>query len=126
MEKTMAVEIQENRVRIAPLIFTVPACGLVVAARTRQFQHRQSTSEELHCPGTRQPAAGFRSEINPEQSPRELRPKTASLKSGKVELLVFLFFGFVALVATACSFAELFHLLGNGVPEQTIRSLLTK
>jgi hypothetical protein len=126
MEKTMAVEIQENRVRIAPLIFTVPACGLVVAARTRQFQHRQSTSEELHCPGTRQPAAGFRREINPEQSPRELRPKTASLKSGKVELLVFLFFGFVALVATACSFAELFHLPGNGVPEQTIRALLTK
>jgi hypothetical protein len=39
----MAVEIQENRVRRAPLIFTVPACGSVVAPRTRQFQLRQST-----------------------------------------------------------------------------------
>jgi hypothetical protein len=122
----MAVEIQENRVRRAPLIFTVPACGLVVAARTEQFQLRQSTGEQVSCPGTRRSAADFRREINPEQSPRELRRKTASLKSGKVELLVFLFFGFVALVATVCSFAELFHLPCNGVLEQTAHALLTK
>jgi hypothetical protein len=48
------------------------------------------------------------------------------LKSGKVELLVFLFFGFVAVVATVCSFAESFHPLGNGVVEQTARALLTQ
>jgi hypothetical protein len=30
----MAIEIQENRVRRVPLIFSVPGCGLVVAART--------------------------------------------------------------------------------------------
>ena len=111
----MAVEIQENRVRRAPLFFTALVCSLVVAPGTRQFQLRQSTGEQVSCPGTRRPAAGFRREINPEQSLRELRG-----------LLVFLFFGFVALVATVCSFAELFHLPGNGVLEQTVRALLTK
>jgi NAD(P)-dependent dehydrogenase (short-subunit alcohol dehydrogenase family) len=35
MEKIMAVENQENGVRRAPLIFVVPACGFVIAARTR-------------------------------------------------------------------------------------------
>jgi len=126
MEKFIAVEVQENRVRRVPLIFTVPAFGFVVAPRIRQFQLCQSTSEQVHCPGTRPPAAGFKRKINPEQSTRELRPKTASLKWGKVGLLVFLFFGFVAVVATVCSFAELIHLPGNGVLEQTVRALLTK
>jgi NAD(P)-dependent dehydrogenase (short-subunit alcohol dehydrogenase family) len=51
----------------------------------------------------RHAAAGFRREINPKQSLRELRRKTASPKSGKVELLVCLLFGFVAVVATVCS-----------------------
>jgi hypothetical protein len=40
----MAVENQENGVRRAPLIFVVPACGFVVAARTKQFQLDRSTS----------------------------------------------------------------------------------
>jgi len=122
----MAVENQESTVRRAPLFFTVPACGFVMAARTEQFQLRQSTGEQVSCPGMRWSAAGFRRKINPEQSPRELRPKTASLKSGKVALLVFLFFGFVAVVATVGSLAELFHLPGNAVLEQTVRALLTK
>jgi hypothetical protein len=126
MAKFMDVENQENRVRRAPLIFTVPASGLVVAPRTRQFQLRQSASEQVYCPGTRRPAAGFRREINPEQSLRELRRRNASLRSSKVKLLVFLFFGFVAVVATVCSFGESFHLLGNGVLEQAVRALLTK
>jgi hypothetical protein len=51
----------------------------------------------------RHAAAGFRREINPKQSLRELCRKIASPKSGKVELLVFLLFGFVAVVATVCS-----------------------
>ena len=122
----MVVEIQENRVRRAPLIFTAPACGLVAAAPTKQFPHRQSTGEQVRCPGTRRPVAGFRRESNAEQSPRELRPNTASPRSGKVDLLVFLFFGFVALVATMCSFTELFHLPGNGVLEHTVRAVLAK
>src|SRR5262245_16872794 len=126
MEKFMAVEVQENRVRRVPLIFTVPACGIVVAPRIRQFQLGQSTNEQIHCPDTRPPAAGSKRKINREQSLRELRPKTASLKSGKVGRLVCLFFGFVAVVAMVCSFAELFHLPGNGVLEQTVRALLTK
>jgi len=125
MEKFMAIEIQENRVRRAPLIFTLPACGLVVAARTRQFQLRQSISEHVHWSATPGPPAAFRREINAQQSLRELRPKTTSLMLGKVDLLVFLFFGFVALVATVCSFAE-FHLLANSVLEQTVRALVTK
>jgi hypothetical protein len=46
----MAVENQENGVRRAPLIFVVPACGFVVAARTKQFQLDRSTSEQIRCP----------------------------------------------------------------------------
>jgi hypothetical protein len=44
----MLVENQENAVRRAPLIFVVPACGLIVPARLKQFQLRQSTSEQVH------------------------------------------------------------------------------
>jgi hypothetical protein len=126
MEKVMTVENQENGLVKAPLIFTVPAYGLVVAARTKEFQLGRSTSEQLLCPGTQQPAVGHTHEINPQQSLRELRLETDSLKLSKVELLVFLFFGLVAAVATLGCFAELFDLLGNAVLEQTVRALLTK
>jgi hypothetical protein len=47
----MTTENQENGVRKVPLIFIVSACGFVVAARTKQFQLRQSTSEPLRFPG---------------------------------------------------------------------------
>ena len=121
----MAVEIQENGVWRAPLIFIVPACGFVVATRTKQFQVRQNTREEMPSPGAQGFTADPTREINPQKSLRQLRRKTASLKSGKVELPVFLFFGFVAVIATVCSFGDLFHLLGNGVLEQAVRALLT-
>jgi hypothetical protein len=126
MEAIMTIENQEIRVRKAPLIFIVPACGFVVAARTKEFQLHQSTSELLGCSSAQRLTADLIGEINPEQSLRELRRQTASLKSGRVELLVFLFFGLVAVVATVCCIAELFHLLGDAVLEQTVRALLTK
>src|ERR1700751_359759 len=100
-------------------------CGFVVAPRTKQFQLRQSASEQVRCPGTRRPALDAKSTRN-KASVRELRRETASLKSGKVEVPFFLFFGFVAVVATLCSFGELFHLLGNDVLGQAVRALLTK
>jgi hypothetical protein len=126
MEKTMAVESQENRIRRAPLIFIVPACGLVVAARTKQFQLHQSTSEQVGCPSAQRLTADLVSEINPEQSLRELRRDTASLKPGRVELLFFLFFGLVAVLAIAGCFSQLLHLLDGDTLEQTVRALLTK
>jgi hypothetical protein len=126
MEKIMAVENQQNELVKAPLMFIVPACGFVVAARTREFQRRQSTSEQVSCAGAGRPAASFRREIHPEQSLRELRRKTAFLNSDGVELLVFLFFGLVAIVAMMGCISELFHLLDNAVLEQTLRALLTK
>jgi hypothetical protein len=126
MEKTMAVESQENRIRRAPLIFIVPACGFVVAARTKPFQPPQSTSEQVRCPNAQRLTPELAREINPEQSLRELRRKSASLKPGKVELLLFLFFGLVALVAIAGCFSQLLHLLGGNALEQTVRVLLTK
>jgi len=42
----MAAETQKNRPLKAPLIFTVPAYGFVVAARTKEFQLCQSASEQ--------------------------------------------------------------------------------
>ena len=108
------------------MIFTLPACGLVVAARTRQLQLRQSISEHGHWSAKPEPPVAFRCETNAEQSLGELRLKTTSLMSGKVDLIVFLFLGFVALVATVCSFAELFHLLANSGLEQTVRALVIK
>ena len=122
----MVAENQENRVRRAPLIFIVPACGFVVAARTKHFQARQTTSEEIPCLDPRWPTASLTREINPEQSLRELRRETASLKSSRVEPLVFLFFGLVAVAATAGCFSQLLHLLGGDALEQTVRALLTK
>jgi hypothetical protein len=126
MEKIMAFENQQNGLVKAPPIFTVPACGLVVSPRVKQFQLRRGTSEHLPCSGTQQPLVGHTRGINPEQSLSELRLKTASLKSEKVELLVLLFFGLVAVVATLGCFAELFNLLGNAALEQTVRALLNK
>lgn len=120
----MAVEIQENGVRRAPLIFTVPAWGYVVAASTKQFQVRQNTNEQMPCPS----ALGLTAETLHGKSARkrELRRKIASLISGKAELLVFLFSGLVAIVAMMDCVAELFHQLDNAVLEQTVRALLTK
>ena len=122
----MIVENQHSGLVKAPRIFTVPAYGLVVAARTREFQLRKSASEQVCRPGAWRPAASFRREIRPEQSLLELCRKTASLKSDRVELLVFLFFGLVAIVAMMGCISELFHLLGNAVLEQTVRTLLTQ
>jgi hypothetical protein len=122
----MVVENQQNALVKAPLLFSVPAYGLVVAARTREFQPRQRASEQVCRPGAWRPAASFRREIHPEKSLWELRRKTASLKSDRVELLVFLFFGLVVIVAMMGCISELFQLLGNAVLEQTVRALLTK
>jgi len=122
----MVVENQQNELVKAPLIFTVPACGFVVAARAREFQLRQSTSEQVCYPGAGRPAATFRREIRPEQSLWELRRKSASLNSDRVELLVFLLFGLVAIIAMIGCISELFPLLGNAGLEQTVRVLLTK
>jgi hypothetical protein len=117
MEKTMAVENQENGVRRAPLIFIVPACGFVAAARTNQFQVCQDTREQMPCPvGAQWLTADLTREINPEQSLMKLPRKIASLKSGRVKLLIVLFFGLVAVVATGSCFLELFHPLGDGAP----------
>jgi hypothetical protein len=122
----MVVENQQNELVKAPLIFTVPACGFVVAARAREFQLRQSTSEQVCYPGAGRPATTFRREIRPEQSLWELRRKSASLNSDRVELLVFLLFGLVAIIAMIGCISELFPLLGNAGLEQTVRVLLTK
>jgi hypothetical protein len=65
MEKIMAVENQENGVQRAPLIFIVPACGFVVAARTKQFQVCQATREQMPCPGMQRLTADLTREINP-------------------------------------------------------------
>ena len=126
MEKTMTVENQENAVRRAPQIFVVPACGFVVAAPTKHFQVGQDTREQMPCLAPRRPSASLTRKINPEQSLRELRRQAASLKSGWVELLLFLFFGLVAIVAMMGCISELFQLLGSAVLEQTVRALLTK
>ena len=48
------------------------------------------------------------------------------LESGRVELLVFLFFGLVAIVAMMGCLSELLQLLGTAVFDQTVRALLTK
>jgi hypothetical protein len=96
MENTMAVENQENGVRRASLIFIVPTRGFVVALRTKQFQVRQNTREQMPCPGAQRLTADPTREINPQKILRELRRKSASLKPGRVELLVFLFFGLVS------------------------------
>jgi hypothetical protein len=64
----MTIENQEKGVRRAPLTFTVPACGFVVAARTKQFQLTERASEQSDFLGTRWPTAGFRRETNPAQS----------------------------------------------------------
>jgi|SRR5690349_19945324 hypothetical protein len=37
-------------IRRAPLIFVVPACGFVVAARIKQFQLDRRTGEQISCP----------------------------------------------------------------------------
>jgi len=110
----MAVENQENGVRRAPLVFIVPACGFVVAARTKQFQICQATREQMPCPVAQWLTADLTREIKPEQSLMELLRKIASLKS--VKLLVILFLGLVAVVATGSCFLELFHPLGDGNP----------
>jgi hypothetical protein len=65
MEKIMAVENQENGVQRAPLIFIVPACGFVVAARTKQFQVCQATREQMPCPGMQRLTADLTREISP-------------------------------------------------------------
>lgn len=126
MEKTMKVENQENGVRRALLIFVLPACGFVEAAPTKHFEVGQNTREQIPCLAPRRPSANLTREINPEQSLREVRRQAASLKSGWVELLLFLFFGLVAIVAMMGCISELFQLLGNAVLEQTVRALLTK
>lgn len=122
----MVVQSQENRNRRAPLIFIVPACGLVVAARTKPFQLNQRTSEQTLCPSAQRHTTNLTREISPEQSLRALRHDTASLKPGRVELLFFLFFGLVAVVAIAGCFSQLLHLLDGDTLEQTVRALLTK
>ena len=104
----MAIENQENGVRRTPLIFVVPAWGFVVAARTKEFQIRQNTREQMPCPGVQGLTADPTRKIISQESLRELRRKTASLKPGKVELLVFLFFGLVAIVAMMGCISELF------------------
>jgi hypothetical protein len=122
----MIVENQPSGLVKAPLISTGPVYGLVVAALTREFQLRKSASEQVCRPGAWWPAASFRREIHPEQSLWQLCRKTAPLKSDRVELLVFLFFGLVVVAAMTGCISELFHLLGNAVLEQTVRALLTK
>jgi hypothetical protein len=83
----MAVENQENGVRKAPLIFIVPAWGFVVAARTKPFQLHRSTSEQIRCPSAQRMVADPTRGINPEQSLRELRRQTGSLKPGRDDKL---------------------------------------
>jgi hypothetical protein len=43
---------------------------------------------------------------------------------GRIESLVFLFFGVVAVLALVDSFSELLHVLSGGYLEQTVRALL--
>jgi len=62
----MAVETQENRIRRAPLIYIVRACGLVVAARTKQFQLAQSTSAQVRCLSAQPSTPDLARETEPE------------------------------------------------------------
>ena len=72
----MTIEHQERKVRRPPLTFTVPACGFVVAARSKQFQLTEPTSEQVNFLDTRW-LATFRCETNQEQTLREPDHQTA-------------------------------------------------
>jgi hypothetical protein len=97
-----------------------------VAARTKQFQLHQRTSEQVSCPSAHRLTAGLTREINPEQSLRAPRLKTVYLKPGRAEPLVFRFFGLVAVVAIVGFFSQLLHLLDGDALEQMVRTLVTK
>jgi hypothetical protein len=93
---------------------------------THRFPLRRATREQNHCTGTRRPTADARCEVEPEQRLWKISKETASLNFGKSEWIVFLFFGVVAIAATAYSFSELFHLLGSGSVAHTVEALLTR
>jgi hypothetical protein len=87
---------------------------------------RPSISEQSRQPAARQSTANVRVELAPEHRLWKVCGEAASSKLGKVDVLVFAFFAIVAVIATACSFSELFHTLGSGALEQTVRALITR
>jgi hypothetical protein len=67
----------------------------------------------------------IRSKTEPDNRLWKLSMEVASLKSHKLELIAFLFFGALASAAAVPCGAELFHLANSGALEQTVQTLLS-
>jgi hypothetical protein len=94
-----------------------------------RFQSHQGTKEQCSCAERRRITANLRSRIEPEQRLWKLSMEAACLTFGKVELIAFLFLGFLGvLVSTATVYCgtELFHGVNSGALEQTVQTLLSR
>jgi hypothetical protein len=67
-----------------------------------------------------------KAEAAPEHRLWKVCRQTVSPKSSKVDLLAFVFFVTVAVVAIVCSFSMLFQTLGSGALEQTVHTLISR
>jgi hypothetical protein len=92
----------------------------------KPFQLPQATSEQSHCPASRRPTAEPRCELEPEHRLWKVCTEADSSNFGTIEGIVFLFFGALAIAATASSFSELFHLLVSASVEHVVQALLTR
>jgi hypothetical protein len=79
---------------------------------------RQSTARQL--------TGNAKAETTPEHRLWKVCRQTVSPKLSKVDLLAFVFFAIVAVVAIVCSFSILFQTLGSGALEETVRTLITR
>jgi hypothetical protein len=90
------------------------------------FRFSKGKVEPECSPARQRLTVQIRSKTEPENRLWKLSMEAASLKSRKLELTAFLFFGVVASVATVYCATELFQVVNSGALEQTVQALLAR